>query len=208
MTVPASQPDEKADGPEEKADLQGEEGTLEDEERWRKLLIEGHRPLAFTRHVFRAVPSSPRCKVCANPFGGVGGRLFGLAGFRRSRKNPNLCTRCCDMLPSGGAEVDTAVLFADVRGSTQLGQHAKASDFAELLNRFYRAATRVLLRHDAVIDKMIGDEVMALFVPGICGPDYRRRAVEAAVDVVRSVGYGSAEGPWLTVGAAVNAGRA
>jgi adenylate cyclase len=208
MTVPASQPDERADGPDETADRPGVARTREDEERWRKLLTEGHRPLALTRRFFRVVPSPPRCKVCANPFGGVGGRLCSLAGFRRSRKNPNLCTRCCDMLPPGGAEVDTAVLFADVRGSTQLGQHAKASDFAELLNRFYGAATRVLLRHDAVIDKMIGDEVMALFVPGICGPEYRRRAVEAAVDVVRSVGYGSAAGPWLTVGAAVNAGPA
>jgi class 3 adenylate cyclase len=29
----------------------------------------------------------------------------------------------------------------------------------------------VLVRHDAIIDKLIGDEVMALFIPGICGPN-------------------------------------
>jgi len=194
MSTPAGQRDGQA--------------TRPDEERWRKLLTQGHRPLSVARHTFRLVPSAPRCKVCANPFGGVGGRLFALAGYRRSRKNPNLCTRCCDSLPAGGAEVDIAVLFADVRGSTQMGERTQARDFAELLNRFYAAATKVLLRHDAVIDKMIGDEVMALFVPGISGPGYRRRAVEAAVDVLRSVGYGSEEGPWLTVGAAVNAGPA
>jgi adenylate cyclase len=80
--------------------------------------------------------------------------------------------------------------------------------FAEVVNRFYGVATSVLLRHDALIDKLIGDEVMALFIPGVAGPDYRRRAVEAAADLLRGVGYGSAEGPWLDVGAAVNAGVA
>jgi adenylate cyclase len=100
------------------------------------------------------------------------------------------------------------VLFADVRGSTTLGECAEAADFAALLNRFYAAATAVLLRHDAVIDKLIGDEVMAFFVRGISGPRYRQRAVEAGRDLLRAVGYGSAEGPWLEVGAAVNAGIA
>jgi hypothetical protein len=66
----------------------------------------------------------------------------------------------------------------------------------------------VLLRHDALIDKLIGDEMMALFIPGICGPDCRRRAIAAALDVMRSVGYGTHEGAWLALGAAVNAGPA
>jgi hypothetical protein len=131
---------------------------------WDKLLTEGHQSLVRARRMFRYLPSAPRCKVCNNPFGGPAGRVFAAAGFRPSRKNPNLCSRCCDALPAGGAEVDVAVLFADVRGSTALGQRAVAADFAALLNRFYIAATRTLLRHDAVIDKLIGDEVrLSLF---------------------------------------------
>jgi adenylate cyclase len=182
--------------------------TQVDSEQWRKILTEGHRPLGIARHLYRHIPSAPRCKVCGNPFGGVGGRVFAVAGYTRSRKNPNLCSRCCDTLPPGGAEVDIAVLFADVRGSTGLGEHAGAGAFAEQLNRFYAVATAVLLKHDGLIDKMIGDEVMALFIPGISGPDYRRRAVEAALDVMRSVGYGSGDGPWLSLGIGVNAGTA
>jgi adenylate cyclase len=104
--------------------------------------------------------------------------------------------------------VDVAVLFADVRGSTGLAQRAGAKDFAALLNRFYFAVTRALLRFDAVIDKLIGDEVMAFFVPGISGPEYRSRAVEAGLALLRAVGYGSPEGPWIELGAAVNAGIA
>jgi adenylate cyclase len=160
------------------------------------------------RHLFRYLPSPPRCKVCNNPFGGLGGRLVGLAGFRRSRKNPNMCSRCCDDLPAGGAEVDIAVLFADVRGSTGLAERSAPGEFAELLNRFYAVATATLLRHDAVIDKLIGDEVMAFFVQGISGPRYRRRAVEAGAELLRATGYGTRAGPWLELGAAVNAGVA
>jgi adenylate cyclase len=177
-------------------------------ESWRAILTDGHAPLVRMRHVFRYLPSAPRCKVCNNPFGGVGGRLAGMAGFKRSRKNPNLCSRCCDDMPVGGAEVDVAVLFADVRGSTSLGEHTAPGAFAEQLNRFYAAATTALLRHDAVIDKLIGDEVMAFFVRGISGPDYRRRAIDAGVDLLRAVGYGTREGPWLELGAGVNAGVA
>jgi adenylate cyclase len=175
---------------------------------WHTILTEGHRSLLVSRRVWRHVPSAPRCKVCANPFGGIGGRLAGMAGWKPSRKNPNLCARCCDSLPPGGAEVDVAVLFADIRGSTALGEQAQTSDYAELLNRFYATATDVLLRHDALIDKLIGDEAMALFIPGVAGPDYRRRAVLAAIDVLRAVGYGSAEGPWIPLGVGVNAGSA
>ena len=127
--------------------------------------------------MFRYLLSAPRCKVCNNPFGGLAGRVLAAAGFTPSRKNPNLCNRCCDALPAGGAEVDVAVLFADVRGSTALGRRGVAADFAALLNRFYNAATQTLLWHDAVIDKLIGDEVMAFFVRVISGPQYRRRTV-------------------------------
>jgi adenylate cyclase len=64
------------------------------------------------------------------------------------------------------------------------------------------------LRRDAVIDKLIGDEVMAFFVRGISGPDYRHQAVRAGLELLSAVGYGVDSGPWLDVGAAVNAGPA
>lgn len=175
---------------------------------WDKVLTDGHATLVKARHVFRYLPSAPRCKLCSNPFGGPAGRVLAVAGFTPSRKNPNLCSRCCDALPPGGAEVDIAVLFADVRGSTSLGKCGDASDFAAQLNRFYSAATQSLLRYDAVIDKLIGDEVMAFFVKGISGPDYRRRAVEAGKELLKAVGYGIGKKQWIEVGVAVNAGVA
>jgi adenylate cyclase len=127
-----------------------------------------------------------------------------LFGFKPSRKNPNLCARCCEKLPPGGLELDLAVVFADVRGSTGLGERLGAAPFADLLNRFYRIATDVLVRHDAIIDKLVGDEVMALFVPGIAGARYRREAAVAAAELLAALS-GQLN---LPVGAAVNAGRA
>jgi adenylate cyclase len=180
----------------------------DDDSEWRRILTEGHRSMALSRRFWRHVPSAPRCKVCANPFGGFGGRMAGMAGWKPSRKNPNVCSRCCDSLPAGGAEVDVAVLFADIRGSTALGERVETRDFAGLLNRFYATATEVLLRHDALIDKLIGDEAMALFIPGVTGPDYRRKSVAAALDLLRAVGYGAADGAWLSLGVGLNAGTA
>lgn len=171
---------------------------------WQGVLVDGQESLRLMQRFFRLLPSAPRCKLCHNPFGGVGGRLVAIAGFKPSRKNPNLCTRCCESLPPGGLEVDVAVLFADVRDSTALAERIGATAFADLLNRFYSTATAVLVRHDAIIDKLIGDEVMALFLRGIAGPRYRRRAAEAAVDLVATLGRRID----LPIGAAVHAGTA
>lgn len=180
--------------------------TLPPEEQWRKVLIEGHQPINFGRSLFARLPSPPRCKMCNNPFAGPGGRLFRMWGRGPSRKNPNICASCCEDLPPGGAEVDIAIVFADVRGSTRLGEDTDPAAFAKLMNRFYKAATAALLKHDAIIDKIIGDEVMGLFIPGIAGPEYRRRSLDAAVDLLRAVGYGSRAGPWMSIGMGVNAG--
>ena len=57
---------------------------------WHRLLIDGYEPLKKAQRVFRRLPSDPRCKLCQNPFGGVGGKIFGVIGRKPSRKNPNI----------------------------------------------------------------------------------------------------------------------
>ncbi|MBI4201972.1 MAG: adenylate/guanylate cyclase domain-containing protein [Chloroflexi bacterium] len=168
---------------------------------WRDVLTKGHRSR------LAVLPSNPRCLVCSTPFGGVGGVVARLGKRGPSRKNPNMCNLCDDILPVGGAEVDIAVLFADVRGSTALGEHMGAGAFAGLLNRFYAAATSVLVDHRAIIDKMLGDEVMAFFLPARA-PTFQKDAVLAAEGLLRAVGYGSTQAPWLPLGVAVHTGTA
>jgi adenylate cyclase len=168
---------------------------------WQSLLVDGYEPLKKVQRVFRRLPHDPRCKLCQNPFAGVGGKVVGWMGRKPSRKNPNLCQYCFDHLPEGGIEIDIGVVFADVRGSTAIGERSTATEFAERLNRFYATATRVLIHHDALVDKLIGDEVMALFICGLAGGDYRRKAELAALELAESVDD-------LPVGVAVNAGVA
>jgi adenylate cyclase len=61
-----------------------------------------------------------------------------------------------------------------VRSSTALGERSDATTFADRLNEFYATATKVLIHNEGIVDKLIGDEVMGLFIEGIAGPDYRR----------------------------------
>ena len=77
-----------------------------------------------------------------------------------------------------------------------------------LIGRSYAAATHVLVRHDAIVEKLLGVEVMALFIPGIAGKQYRGRAARAATDLLEAFGYGSGGDPWLDVGVGVHAGPA
>ena len=104
--------------------------------------------------------------------------------------------------------MDIAVMFADVRGSTSLAEGMDATAYAALLNRFYKAARDVLVGYHAIIDKMIGDEVMAFFLPAASGPEYHGIAVQAAHELSRAVGNGTAEGAWIPVGIGVQAGLA
>ena len=168
---------------------------------WQALLVDGYEPLKKAQKVFRRLPSNPRCKLCQNPFGGVGGRVFRLMGRKPSRKNPNLCQYCFDHLPSGGMELDIGIVFADVRSSTALGERSTATEFATQLNRFYEAATAVIVKHEGLVDKLIGDEVMGLFIPGLAGAGYRRSAAVAAL----ALGAAAHD---LPVGVAANAGTA
>jgi adenylate cyclase len=76
------------------------------------------------------------------------------------------------------------------------------------MNRFYEATINVLVEADAFIDKLVGDEVTALFIPGYAGQEHARKAVEAGQAFLRVTGYGQLEGPWVPVGVGVHTGKA
>jgi adenylate cyclase len=128
-------------------------------------------------------------------------------GYHVSRMSPNLCNFCEVGMPAGGAEVDIAVLFADMRGSTALGERLGPAAYAELLNRFYQATSHVLVAAESWINNLVGDEIVALYIPAM-GADYRTRAVTAGVELLKAIGYQRGAEPWLPVGVGVNAGLA
>jgi len=99
------------------------------------------------------------------------------------------------------------VIFADVRGSTSIAEKIGPVEFASLMNRFYEVAMNALLPQNAVIDKMIGDEVMAFFVPAF-QKNAPVAAVKAATEILRGVGFGSGKEPWLPLGIGIHFGEA
>jgi adenylate cyclase len=168
--------------------------------------------LARRRRAFRQIPSPPRCKLCAAPFAGVGGLVLRPAGFKRSPGNPALCTKCVTELRKrgmSGVEIPVTLLFSDVRGSTAMGERLRPTEFHEFLDRFYRLASDAVLAHDGLVDKVVGDEIVALFFGGISGPDHPGAAVAAAVELAERAARADAtpSGP-IPVGTAVHTGEA
>lgn len=108
----------------------------------------------------------------------------------------------------GGTELEISMLFVDVRGSTRLAEGMTAASFGELMNRFYKAATDVLIRTDAVIDKLVGDEVIGLYLPLFTGSNHARPAVLAARELLLATGHGEDRAPWLPIGIGVHTGVA
>ena len=100
------------------------------------------------------------------------------------------------------------MLFADVRGSTTLAEEVGPSAFHHLINRYYQASTAVLTKTNALINRLIGDALIALYVPGIAGPEHGRKAVEASRALLEATGHTGPGGPWIGVGIGIHTGTA
>ena len=104
--------------------------------------------------------------------------------------------------------MDLSLLFVDVRGSTNLAERMTATEFSQLMNRFYAVATDVLVKTNAFIDKLVGDEVMGIYLPIFTGSNHARPAADAARELLRATGHGGRGSPWLPVGVGVHTGTA
>lgn len=188
------------------------------QEEWAAFLS-GTHPHLQDKSPLRFIPSSPRCRLCSAPFGRPGAFVLRRYGYTPWEKNPKICGRCFEtvakMCPTAeddgeinGAEVELSMLFADVRGSSKLARQMPAWDFSRLMNRFYKVSMDVLVEADAIIEKFVGDEVVALFLPLMTGPGHARRAVEAAQALLSATGHAEGEYPWVPLGAGVHTGVA
>jgi adenylate cyclase len=182
---------------------------LSPEEEWRGLLLGTNSGLRAFRRFFRAIPSPPRCEFCAVPFAGPAASLFKAVGKGPWVRNPRYCFGCCSRLirNKGGVELELSFLFADVRGSTPLGEKLGPTGLHDLMDRFYGVGIDALIAHGALIDRFMGDQVVGYFAPGFAGPLHAREAVLSGLDILRATGH-SDDVPWVPVGAGVHMGRA
>ena len=187
-------------------------GKLTPEEEMHAFLTGNDRVNNMMRRVFSHVPSGPNCKICAAPFAGPGGAVLRHLGFARFAGNPLMCNFCIRSLQKQGvqgAEIPVSLLFADIRGSTGIGERLSPTEFRAFLDRFYRLASDAVLDSGGIIDKFVGDEVIGLFFGGVSGEHHTAAAVAAGRRLLASAGRADAtpSGP-IPVGAAANTGNA
>lgn len=191
------------------------------EEVWRSYLTTGKTPKGVylpwyespgMRAVARRLPTDPRCRVCHYPFGGLGGKLVqSFFGLEPSKMNPHLCNVCERFAEAhpGGAELEVALLFADIRGSTPLAATMNAYEFGQLINRFYQITTNIIYEYGGMVEKLVGDEVTAFFVPAFVeNHNFSLAAVMAGQAILAATGHDREDGPWIPVGVGIHTGEA
>jgi class 3 adenylate cyclase len=136
------------------------------------------------------VQQSRICKGCWQqmhvpvPLRGVASVPFRLFGIRPSRMNPNTCTICelmfTKVMKTRKISIDATILFADLRGYTSLSQSQSPDAVSGLLDAFYDECASAIWECDGLLNKTIGDAVMAVFNFPIRQHDHTKQAVLAA----------------------------
>ncbi|QQS13626.1 MAG: adenylate/guanylate cyclase domain-containing protein [Rhodospirillales bacterium] len=114
---------------------------------------------------------------------------FRVFGIRPSRMNPDTCTICelgfKTVMRARKVTIDATVLFADLRGYTALSTSISGDAISSLLDEFYDECGAAIWNHDGLLNKTIGDAVMAVFNFPIRNEGHARQAVLAAREIQR-----------------------
>ena len=94
--------------------------------------------------------------------------------------------RNIDSLGLGGEKRELTVLFADIRGFTGIAESLSPETLVQLLNDYLTRMTDQVFRHEGLLDKYIGDAILAVYGAPIHHPDHARRACRTALDMVRA----------------------
>lgn len=123
-----------------------------------------------------------------------------------------------DRLLQGGTDVEAGrrmevtILFADVRGFTAFAEQASPEDVVRCLDKYLQVMADSILAHGGMLDKYVGDSVMAVFGAPLPRPDHAQAALAAALDIRRRVAaIGEHEdhpGAALEVGIGIHSGEA
>ena len=148
----------------------------------------------------------PHCGSAVSP----GHRFCGNCGEVLSESTPQAAGVPEEPASRPGELRLVSVLFCDLVGSTAMAEHRDDDEFRELLAGYYDVAKTVVALYGGVIQKFIGDAVVAVWGTPRALEDDAGRAVRAALELVDSVAaYGQRAGhPALAARAGVVTGRA
>jgi len=113
-------------------------------------------------------------------------------------------------LKLGGERKRMSVLFSDIRGFTTISEGLNPEQLVEVLNKYLNRMTELVFLHEGVLDKYIGDAVMAFWNAPFDQPDHALRAVRTALamrDVLAEMNKAKVFGDLqLAIGLGVNTG--
>jgi adenylate cyclase len=92
--------------------------------------------------------------------------------------------RTDEHLRLGGVELDSTILFSDIRGFTTFSESQPAERVLEILNRYLSGMTDAILEHGGTVISYMGDGIMAAFGAPIPEPDHADRALAAAREML------------------------
>jgi adenylate cyclase len=122
--------------------------------------------------------------------------------------NQQICRICVSSMTRqrGGAEIPVSLLFADVRGSTSLAESLPPKEFAQAMDAFFHLVAAAVDAESGVIDHIVGDGVMAMWIPAFVGPDHARHAVAAGRRLVADLRLPGKWGDAVPAGVGVHTG--
>ena len=85
-----------------------------------------------------------------------------------------------------GEKRELAVLFSDIRSFTTISEHNSAEDVVSFLNQYFNTMVGIIKAHGGTIDKFVGDAILAIFGAPKSYEDNARRAVRAAIEMIRA----------------------
>ncbi len=86
----------------------------------------------------------------------------------------------------GGSLATVTILFSDIRNFTTLSEKLSPQEVVELLNAYFSKVCDIILAHGGMIDKFIGDAVMAVFGAPLADPRHARQALATALGMVEA----------------------
>ena len=115
-----------------------------------------------------------------------------------------------DKLHLGGERKEMTVLFSDVRGFTTISEGLSPERLVELMNAYLTKMTDIVFKHEGVLDKYIGDAVMAFWNAPFDQTDHAKRAVETALDMLETLKKMNSDGEFgdieFKIGVGINTG--
>ena len=92
-----------------------------------------------------------------------------------------------DNIRLGGKKATVSVLFADIRGFTSMSEKMTAEEVSVILNEYFSAIEPIITKYNGVINKFIGDAVMAIFGDPIEDELHPMKAVLCANEMLKCV---------------------